>query len=160
MDEMDREAGELEEDDGRAAFLPAARKGDTVARLCLGQRRGAHEEAHACLQRTIRRHAMRLRGRSGLGTMRAWRNDHGDCSLRAIAGHPTHAVVPAVSAAALGHIRRCRRSEQRSHQGKAQQHRDRDGQETPHRDSENTRKRRTIQLVNGKQRYVAHRAGR
>jgi hypothetical protein len=46
--------GKLGDEDGRAALLPAARKGDTVASLGLGQCCGTHEEVNAnavCVKR-------------------------------------------------------------------------------------------------------------
>src|SRR5277367_5411979 len=94
----------LQENDGRAALLAAARKRHAVARLSLRGGCGMREERSACALRLSAREASRRWSRSGSGPVGApWSDGRERCSALG-AGHFSRAMMLAVAAAALWEI--------------------------------------------------------
>jgi hypothetical protein len=125
----------LEEEGGGSALLAAARVRDAVLGFGLTQRSRAHREWYPGSLRPMRNKAMRLGSRGRDREAGALRCHAGESRIgTSVARHPTHAMMLSISAAALGHGGGCAHVEERRRQREAEQHRYRNGQQTPHPD--------------------------
>jgi len=130
----------LQEDGWRAAFLAAARVGDAIAGL--GLRRGGRMDEKRNCGGAGRRGCEAGERWSGdrPGEIRALRGNGREGPGTGIVDQAGSAMMASVTAAAFGEVARSVRDKERSSQRPAEQEHHRDGQQSPHVFSENTRR--------------------